>query len=87
MSFKLVLVLLALAGILGIVIGYFLRWLVSLGQKGSVELQIKQMLLEIYENENKLRKDYEKITDENLIIWDYECTKLSKLNISLKNPV
>ena len=49
MSFKLVLVLLALAGILGVVIGYFLRWLVSLGQKGSVELQIKQMMLEARE--------------------------------------
>lgn len=49
MSFKLILVLLALSGIMGILIGYFLRWLVSLGQKGSVELEIKQMLLDAKE--------------------------------------
>lgn len=54
MSFKLVLVLLALAGILGTVIGYFLRWLVSLGQKGSVELQIKQMMLEAREESKNI---------------------------------
>ena len=49
MSFKLVLVLLAFAGLLGIAIGYGLRWLVSLGQKGSVELEIKQLRLEAKE--------------------------------------
>ncbi|MFQ5541053.1 MAG: ribonuclease Y [Candidatus Paceibacteria bacterium] len=49
MSFKLVLVLLGLSGIIGIGIGYFLRWLVSLGRKGSVELEIKQMLLDARE--------------------------------------
>src|SRR3989344_3843074 len=49
MSFKLVLVLIALAGVVGIAVGYFLRWLVSLGQKGSVELEIKQMMLEAKE--------------------------------------
>ncbi len=49
MSFKLVLVLLAFAGVVGIVAGYFLRWLVSLGQKGSVELEIKQMMLDAKE--------------------------------------
>lgn len=60
MSFKLILVLLALAGILGIVIGYFLRWLVSLGQKGSVELQIKQMLLEAREESKNILNVAEK---------------------------
>lgn len=49
MSFKLVLVLLAFAGLLGIAVGYFLRWIVSLGQKGSVELEIKQMMLDAKE--------------------------------------
>lgn len=49
MSFKLILVLLALTGVAGIVAGYFLRWLVSLGQRGSVELEIKQLMLEARE--------------------------------------
>ena len=60
MSFKLVLVLLALSGILGIFIGYFLRWLVSLGQKGSVELQIKQMMLEAREESKNILNVAEK---------------------------
>lgn len=60
MSFKLVLVLLVLAGVLGIIIGYFLRWLVSLGQKGSVELHIKQMLLEAREEAKNILNVAEK---------------------------
>lgn len=60
MSFKLVLVLLGLAGILGIAIGYFLRWLVSLGQKGSVELQIRQMMLEAREEAKNILNVSEK---------------------------
>ncbi|PIR85124.1 ribonuclease Y [Candidatus Kaiserbacteria bacterium CG10_big_fil_rev_8_21_14_0_10_45_20] len=49
MSFKLILVLLVLSGFAGIAIGYFLRWIISMGQKGSVELAIKQMMLEAKE--------------------------------------
>lgn len=64
MSFKLVLVLLALAGIFGIGIGYFLRWLVSLGQKGSVELQIKQMMLEAREEAKNVVSVAEKKAEE-----------------------
>jgi ribonucrease Y len=63
MSFKLILVLLVLAGITGIVIGYFLRWLVSLGQKGSIELQIKQMLLEAREEAKHIVNVAEKKTE------------------------
>jgi len=68
MSIKLVFVLLALAGIFGIVTGYFLRWLVSLGQKGSVELAIKQMMLEAREEAknivNVAEKKIETLEDE-----------------------
>jgi len=60
MSFKLVLVLLAFAGLVGIAIGYFLRWLVSLGQKGSVELEIKQMLLDAREEAKNMLNVAEK---------------------------
>lgn len=68
MSFKLVLVLLALAGLLGIAIGYGLRWLVSLGQKGSVELEIKQLRLDAKEESQNVidvaEKKSEKIIEE-----------------------
>lgn len=49
MSLKLVFVLIALAGFLGILFGYLLRWLVALGRHGSLELEVKQRLLEAKE--------------------------------------
>jgi ribonuclease Y len=60
MSIKFLLLLLGGAGVLGIAIGYWLRWLVSLGQKGSVELDIKQKLLEAREQAEKIVLDAEK---------------------------
>lgn len=41
----LILTLVSTAAI-GVILGYFLRWLISLGNRGSMELRIKQMLLE-----------------------------------------
>lgn len=60
MSFKVILVLLALAGVIGIGFGYFLRWIVSLGKKGSVELEIKQMMLDAKEESNRIVEKGEK---------------------------
>lgn len=64
MSFKLVLVLLALAGVVGIVAGYFLRWIVSLGRKGSMELEIKQTMLDAREEAKKVIEAAEKRAEE-----------------------
>lgn len=66
MSIKLILVLLALTGLIGIGFGYFLRWIVSLGKKGSVELQIKQMLLEAREEAKRITQEAEKKADQQL---------------------
>lgn len=60
MSITIVLVLLAVAGVAGIGVGYVLRWLVSLGQKGSVELEIKQRLLEAREQAKNIVSEGEK---------------------------
>ena len=46
MSIKLVLTLLAISGMAGIALGYVLRWLLSLSQKGSLDLEVKQKMLE-----------------------------------------
>ncbi|MBI3633220.1 MAG: ribonuclease Y [Candidatus Vogelbacteria bacterium] len=46
MSLTTVLLLAGGAGVVGIIIGYFLRWIVSVGKKGSMELTIKQKMLE-----------------------------------------
>lgn len=60
MSTFTLLLLLGSAGVAGIVIGYWLRWLVSLGQKGSVEISIKQKLLEAREEAKNIVADAEK---------------------------
>jgi ribonuclease Y len=57
MSLKLVVSLLGAAGLIGIILGYFLRLIISLGKKGSMELEIKEMLL-------TAKKDAAKITTE-----------------------
>ncbi|MCE9541525.1 ribonuclease Y [Candidatus Kaiserbacteria bacterium] len=59
MSLKLVLALLALAGVAGIAIGYFLRMLILLGKRGSMELQIRKMMLDAEERAKKVLEDAE----------------------------
>ena len=54
MSIKLILSLLALSGLAGIALGYVLRLLISLGQRGSLELEIKQLMLEAKERAGKV---------------------------------
>lgn len=49
MSIKIIVALLGLGGVVGIAIGYFLRVLISLGKKGSMELQLRQMELKAKE--------------------------------------
>lgn len=66
MSTKLILLLASGAGVLGIAIGYFLRLIISLGKKGSMELEIKQMMLEAKEESKKITTEAEKKATENL---------------------
>lgn len=64
MSLKVILVLLVLAGLIGTAFGYFLRWIISLGKRGSMELEIKQMMLEAREESKKIKEDAEQKADE-----------------------
>lgn len=59
MSLKIILILLALSGVGGIVLGYVLRVLIGLAQRGSVELDTKQKLLQAKEQAAKIIKDAE----------------------------
>lgn len=59
MSLKVVLVLLILAGLFGTAFGYFLRWIISLGKRGSMELEIKQMMLEAREESKRITEEAE----------------------------
>lgn len=70
MSLKLAIIFIALSGVVGIALGYFLRWMIALSKKGSMELEIKQMMLEAKEDAKKItakaEKDAEKVKDEKL---------------------
>ncbi|MEY4747310.1 MAG: hypothetical protein RLZZ416_359 [Candidatus Parcubacteria bacterium] len=59
MSLKLILFLLAGAGAAGIAIGYFLRMLILLGKRGSMELQIRKMMLDAEERAKKITEESE----------------------------
>ena len=55
----LALLFVGVAGVAGIAIGYYLRFLISLGQRGSAELQIRTMMLEAQERAKKTRETAE----------------------------
>ena len=54
MSITYALILMGLAGLAGIAIGYIFRWLYGLSQKGSIEVEIKQILLNAREEAKKI---------------------------------
>ena len=60
MPLQAVLFLTILSGLVGIAFGYFLRWLLTLGKRGTLELEIKRKLLEAQEESNKITMDAEK---------------------------
>jgi ribonuclease Y len=66
MSLTVVLVLVALAGLLGTAFGYFLRWIIALGRRGSMELEIKQMMLEAREEAKRITQEAERQAEETV---------------------
>jgi len=59
MSLKLVALLLSAAGVAGIAIGYYLRYLITLGKKGSMEIEVKEMLLAAKEEAKRITAEAE----------------------------
>jgi len=59
MSLKIILIMLALSGVGGVILGYVLRVLIGLAQRGSVELDIKQKLFQAKEQTAKILADAE----------------------------
>ncbi|MDD5050285.1 MAG: ribonuclease Y [Candidatus Pacebacteria bacterium] len=59
MSLKIAFLLASIAGVAGILIGYYLRLIISLGKKGSVELEVKNLLLEAKESAKKITVEAE----------------------------
>jgi ribonuclease Y len=56
----------AASGIFGIILGYVLRWGMSAGKKGSVEIEVKQMLLTAKEDAQKILQESEKKVERQM---------------------
>jgi len=57
MSLKLLFLLLGAAGLAGIAIGYVFRWLWVLARKGSIEVEVKQILLSAREQAKQVEEE------------------------------
>src|SRR3989344_2099928 len=68
-------------GVGGVVIGYFLRWLVTLGQKGSMELTVKQTILEAKDRAQQIINDAER--EATKTVAEVEAKEKEK-NVELK---
>ena len=66
METQLVLLIVGVALIIGTAFGYFLRWIISLGRRGSMELKIKQMMLEARDEAKKIVSDAERKSEDIL---------------------
>jgi len=66
MSIKTALLFAGFMTILGVAFGYFLRLIISLGKKGSVELSIKQMELKSKEQAQKITTEAEEKAEHTL---------------------
>ncbi len=66
MSLQLVFILLGLTGLVGIGLGYLIRYLVGLGQRGSLELEVKRKMLETQEEANRIIETAEKKAKETI---------------------
>lgn len=61
-----VIIFIVVAAIAGTAFGYFLRWIVSLGKKGSMELKIKQMMLEAKDEAQRIVDEAEKKAEKEI---------------------
>lgn len=59
MELIIIIVFIIVAAIAGAIFGYFLRWIISLGKKGSMELKIKQMMLEAKDEAQRITEEAE----------------------------
>ena len=66
MSLKIVLLIAAGAGLAGILIGYYLRLIISLDKRGSMELEIKQIMLAAKEDAQKILDGAKKKAEEHI---------------------
>lgn len=66
MSLPTIILLTVTAAVAGAVFGYILRWLISLGKKGSIELKIQETLLEAKEKAQAKLEEADKEAEKTL---------------------
>lgn len=65
MSTLVIIAIIAISALLvGVAIGWFLRFIIALGQKGSMELEIKEMMLEAREEVERITQEAEVDSEE-----------------------
>jgi ribonucrease Y len=64
MDFTMVIAIGVGSGIFGAIAGYTIRWALTLGKKGSVELEVKQLLLSAKEDAQKILQEAEKKSEK-----------------------
>ncbi|HEY4505163.1 MAG TPA: ribonuclease Y [Candidatus Paceibacterota bacterium] len=80
MSLKIVAALLGAASIISLALGYYLRLIISLGKKGSMELDIKQMMLEAKSREKVIIDEAEKKAEELIRIARFDIREKEDTN-------
>ena len=63
MSTQTIIILLSITSVITLVLGYFLRHIITVGKKGSVDLEIKRMILGAKEAAQKITEEAEKKAD------------------------
>ena len=66
MSLKIVALLASVAGLVGIALGYYIRIVIALSKKGSMELDIKQKLFTAEEEAKKILLEAESKATETM---------------------
>lgn len=66
MSLKIVFLLLALAGGAGVGLGFYIRYLITLGKRGSIELEIQKRMLDAEVDAKRISEEAEKRAAEKI---------------------
>lgn len=79
MTVPIVVLLLAFTGAVALGAGYYLRYIIAVGKKGSIELEIKHILLDAKEEAKKITEEAEEKAEETLLALRKELSEQKEL--------